>query len=56
MYVAPRTDSGRVCVAGTRAQGPYRELFEDICDEVCSDALPIFSKSPNGLNNVGDNR
>ena len=39
-----------------RGQGPYRECFEDMMEEACSPALPMFIPCPNGENKIGDNR
>ena len=36
--------------------GPYREAIAAVSAELMSDALPLFIRSPNGKNSVGDGR
>ena len=36
--------------------GPYREALAHICTELQSDALPLFIRTPNGKNGVGEHR
>jgi hypothetical protein len=36
--------------------GPYREAIAAICAELQSEALPLFLRSPNGVNGVGECR
>ena len=36
--------------------GPYREILSDICDELQSDYIELFIKTPNNKNNIGELR
>jgi hypothetical protein len=55
-----RHDKGfRVNLSGEAADdhgGPYREALAHVCNELQSDALPLFIRTPNGVNGVGEHR
>lgn len=54
--VPPPSPSLPLSLARFSLQGPYRESFAEYCAELQSDALPLFIRCPNAVNNVGINR